>query len=227
MLFRSEISTKTSEILKPIDEIKWRDEFNKSDVYRKGSILRSITEVSSNPKEISDILTESKGLPEESNIVMDVIRKPINQKENIKTILEGDYSELTKDNVRRFIENKPELKPAEVIKTPEQIDIDAHLSALDETIKGTEYEQQARSLGLREKPAERPTGEVPSELKPKAAEGPTDFHERTEFDIWRDERYPTDADLNTAFEREGYKGRKGIRPETVDEFLTRKFCAGG
>jgi hypothetical protein len=90
----------------------------------------------------------------------------------------------------------------------------AHKEALLETVKGTEYENQARDAGLREETPTGDAGEVPTESGKKAKA--TDEGDYTHTDAG----FASDADARAAYEYSTVKDEGG----TYEEFLHIKSC---
>ena len=123
--------------------------------------------------------------------------------------------------------DKYEDIPKDVLKTiseersPDISIRNEHTGALDDIIKNTEYENNARSAGLREQPAERPTGEIPSETIGKIGkERPiTDYSPEQQQHI-RETESKLGEQSKKLFDAEG----KHEYGESYEEFLLRKGC---
>ena len=115
--------------------------------------------------------------------------------------------EIPKEDLQKVSDNKKELT--------------AHKDSLLQTVKGTEYEDKARSAGLRTDTTTGTTGEVSGEPTGKAEpiEGATPT-EQTTFDEYRKSR---NADPER-FKREYESERYAEFGETEEEYLRRKFC---
>jgi hypothetical protein len=96
----------------------------------------------------------------------------------------------------------------------EEHETEAHKQALSETVKGTEYENQARSTGLRTEPTEGAAGEVQPE--PTKQVEPKQEGEYTHTDAG----FESDADARAAYEQRGDSDVK----QTYEEFLYSKAC---
>jgi hypothetical protein len=86
---------------------------------------------------------------------------------------------------------------------------EAHKQALLQTVKGTEYENQARDAGLRGEVATRPTTEVSAE--PSGEVG---------AQTWETAGYRSESDFNADYE----SNRDRAAGETKEIFLAKKHC---
>jgi len=96
----------------------------------------------------------------------------------------------------------------------EEHETEAHKQALSETVKGTEYENQARGTELRTEPTEGAAGEVQPE--PTKQVEPKQEGEYTHTDAG----FESDADARAAYEQRGDSDVK----QTYEEFLYSKAC---
>jgi hypothetical protein len=100
---------------------------------------------------------------------------------------------------------------------------DANIDALNETIKGTKYENDARSAGLREQVAEGVTGEVPRTTEVTVTETADIAKykpEQQQFIKETREKLGGEEQSRQLYEKEGVK-KWG---ETYEEFILRKGC---
>jgi hypothetical protein len=123
--------------------------------------------------------------------------------------------------------DKYEDIPKDVLKTiseersPDISIRNEHTGALDDIIKNTEYENNARSAGLREQPAERLTGEIPSETIGKIGkERPITDYSPEQQQFIRETESRIGEQSKKLFDAEG----KHEYGESYEEFLLRKGC---
>jgi len=127
-------------------------------------------------------------------------------------------------NKTKYSEKFKEVKPTEATettKTPEEHEFDAHTEALNETVKNTEYEEQARSAGLREEPSPEPTGEVPGKPERKPIEEANAPNETRA--TWEDAGFKSEQESRESYARE----RDGRAKESYEEYLFKKHCGEG
>ena len=115
--------------------------------------------------------------------------------------------EIPEEDLQKVSDNKKELT--------------AHQEALSETVNGTEYEDKARSAGLRTDTTTGATGEVSAEPTGKAEpiEGATPTEQST-FDEYTKSRRADPERFKREYESERYADFG----ETEEEYLRRKFC---
>ena len=115
--------------------------------------------------------------------------------------------EIPEEDLQKVSDNKKELT--------------AHQEALSETVNGTEYEDKARSAGLRTDTTTGATGEVSAEPTGKAEpiEGATPT-EQSSYDEYTKSRRADPERFKREYESERYADFG----ETEEEYLRRKFC---
>jgi hypothetical protein len=136
---------------------------------------------------------------------------------------ESKKFETIKDLFDQYAQDKLNNKETELTKAIDSLyefkkENDAHVDALNQTIKNTEYEQQARNLGLREEPTGGTTAEVPTEPTGKPIEDATAPNEaRATFE---DAGYDSEQSARDAYESE----RDVATNQTYEEWLLEKYC---
>jgi len=168
-------------------------------------------------------------IPEERK---DGIRALLKQNEDNIDALEKSLKIPEEDRTAAKPVEEKIVEPIDPVKAEEQ----AHVDALNQTIKDTEYEQQARNLGLRESAPEGVAGEVPTESKqPITIEErdrqsrPLPREEQLQRPYTEGERESIDDQFNklggkdgvdAAYERDGFS-KSGW---TKEEYLSWKHC---
>jgi hypothetical protein len=128
--------------------------------------------------------------------------------------------ETIKDLFDQYTQDKLNNKETDLTKAIDNLykfkkETDAHVDALNQTIKNTEYEQQARNLGLREEPTGGTTAEVPTEPTGEIISDADITTAESKLGGTESARKQYDAD------QQGFMGELG---ETYEQFLRRKLC---
>jgi hypothetical protein len=192
--------------------------YAKEDVLTSGQ-KKSITQKANNAiKKLKSILGFDTGnLPSHTKEQSEALK-------NIQYLSsESRKFETIKDLFDQYAQDKLNNKETDLTKAIDNLykfkkETDAHVDALNQTIKNTEYEQQARNLGLREEPTGGTTAEVPTEPTGKPIEDATAPNEaRATFE---DAGYDSEQSARDAYESE----RDVATNQTYEEWLLEKYC---